>query len=65
MICYNWTPKRCTAPAAYWLIQPDGKRNPGGWICANHGQAIVAEYAAKLGEHWTLQPIDEHGRAVD
>lgn len=64
MTCYHWTTKRCTAHAAYWLIQPDGKRNPGGWICVDHGKATVKEYAEKLRQNWLLQPIDEYGRAI-
>lgn len=63
MICYHWSPHRCTERAAFWIIQPDGKRNPGGWICAAHGKAVVKEYAEKLGQRWTLQPIGEHGEA--
>lgn len=69
MICYHWDERcqpalRCRDHADYWLIQPDGRRNPGGWTCAEHGRATVTEYADKLGELWTLQPIDEHGAAI-
>lgn len=63
MICYNWNTQgqRCTQHAAFWFIQPDGERNPGGWVCAEHGLATVKEYAEKIGQYWTLQPIDDLG----
>jgi hypothetical protein len=51
--------------ATFWLIDPDGKRNPGGWVCRRHGQAIVKEYREKLGEGWTLALIDEYGDPVN
>ena len=49
---------RCPNSAAHWLIQPDGKRNPGGYVCDAHGQAITSEYSEKLGEVWTLGPLE-------
>ena len=52
------TPARCTDEAVVWLIQPDGKRNPLGWLCQKHADAIVQEYAEKLGELWTLEPLN-------
>ena len=55
---------RCRADATHWLFDPDGEKNPGGWVCKAHGDAIVEEYAAKLGERWTLRPIDELGNLV-
>ena len=48
---------RCGATATVWLVAPDGKPNPGGYLCQRCGARIVAEYAAKLGEFWTLHPI--------
>ena len=55
--CYLGEHVRCPSPATLWLIQDDGKPNPGGYVCRAHGEAIVAEFGAKLGECWTLIPI--------
>ncbi len=55
--------KPCTREATHKLIAPNGTLIPGG-LCLEHGQAVVEEYAAKLGETWTLRPVDEHGRLV-
>ena len=48
---------RCTAPATHWYLDSEGALNPGGYTCEAHGRATVAEYAARLGETWTLRPI--------
>jgi hypothetical protein len=48
---------RCTATATHWLIQDDGKPNPGGYVCLQHGEAIVSEFKNKLAEEWTLETI--------
>ena len=56
---YWATGRRCQRDAEVWLIQPDGKRNPGGYLCRNHGEAVVSEYAVILGEQWSLGPLKE------
>lgn len=43
-----------------WLHAPDGQCNPGGAVCARHAASVVADFAAKLGEHWTVVPLVEH-----
>lgn len=55
---------RCQNVATHWLYQDDGQPCPGAATCLEHGQAVVEEYAAKLGETWTLRRIDERGRLV-
>ena len=58
MICTVFTDRtRCTETATAFLIQPDGKRNPGSRVCPRHGEAITVEYQEKLGESWGLEPI--------
>jgi hypothetical protein len=47
----------CHNEADTMLIDPDGGVNPGGWVCCYCGRRIIAEYAEKLGETWTLEPI--------
>ena len=48
---------KCHKEAVARLVHPDGSLNPGGNVCLKHGLDIVAEYAAKLHETWTLQEI--------
>lgn len=45
---------QCRRKATHWLRAPDGKLNPGGYICEEHGAAVVEEYREKLGEEWEL-----------
>ena len=47
----------CGKPADVWLVAPDGEPNPGGYFCRRHGKMVVAEFATKLDEIWTLVPI--------
>jgi hypothetical protein len=54
--------ERCAADAPWAILGPDGKRVPGGYLCEAHGREIIDEYFAKLGERWTLIPVDEFGR---
>jgi hypothetical protein len=56
--------QRCGERATYWLIQDDGRRNPGGHVCERHGRSIVAEYQAKLGEIWRLEPFSDAERGL-
>lgn len=63
--CTHWSPRgRCEDPALYWLIEPEGRRNPGGYVCRVHAQATIDEYEIKLGETWTAEPVDELGHQV-
>ena len=43
--------------ASHWLIDPEGRRNPGGWVCRRCGGRVVEEYRVKLDESWRLQPL--------
>lgn len=62
MQCSNYNKRvRCKNPVNYWLLHPDGTRNPGGYVCSECGNEIVNEYATKLHEFWSLQEINEHG----
>jgi hypothetical protein len=40
-----------------WLITPEGKR--AGAMCRAHAQAVIDEYAAKLGMAWTFEERGE------
>ena len=56
--CNEWpNGTRCRNDATEWLIQPNGTKNPGGYVCREHAEAIITEYAAKLGEYWTTVPL--------
>lgn len=57
--CSYWPYKeaRCPRKAEFMLVHPDGGVVPGGYECRQHGEAAVKEYAEKLGETWTLEPI--------
>lgn len=56
--CSTYTGQtRCARKADGWLIAPDGKPNPGGYVCRAHGEAVIAEYAEKLREWWSLAPL--------
>lgn len=54
--CYP-SGKQCQNLSDFWLFAPEGRRNPGGCVCREHGRAIVEEYSQKLGETWTLVPL--------
>lgn len=57
--CAFWSRNgwRCQNRAATYLYGPDGKPNPGGYYCADDAAKTIAEYAEKLGEAWTTQPL--------
>lgn len=56
--CTHYTGRqRCEAPATVRLYRPDGQPNPGGFLCHAHAEAITSEYADKLHETWTTQPL--------
>ena len=56
--CTQYTGQtRCDDPATRRLYQPDGRLNPGGYLCATHAEAVTSEYAAKLHETWTTRPV--------
>lgn len=53
----GWPRPRCTGTATHWMMTPEGEPCPGGYVCEEHGRAIVAEYRDKLGQAWTIEPI--------
>ena len=56
--CTHYTGRtRCDEPATVRLYQPDGRPNPGGYLCVTHAKAVTSEYAAKLHETWATRPI--------
>ena len=58
--CQNWLDNaRCTEPATHRLFV-DGAQALGGYVCQQHGEAIVAEYAKvpHLVGDWTMQPLE-------
>jgi hypothetical protein len=59
MICCHYTDReRCRAEATHHIDDPNGKPVPGGWTCLPHGTAVVEEYWEKLGQRWTLRPLE-------
>ena len=48
--------KRCPNMGEGWIIQPDGKRNPGGYSCRTCADESAEEYRQKLGESWSFEP---------
>jgi hypothetical protein len=61
--CSTWSGRtRCPKRSYGWLFDPDGKPNPGGYVCREHGEAVVAELQEKIGERWTLVPFNEERR---
>ena len=44
-----------------WLTSEGRRIQP---MCGEHGQAVVDEYAEKLGEHWTLTSDDAVSEAA-
>jgi len=57
--------ERCYQPATHKMISPVGQPVPGGLVCIEHGKLAIDEYAQKLGQHWYLRSIDEHGRLTN
>lgn len=49
---------RCGRTSAGVLLAPDGGQVPGGHTCRAHADEVIAEYAEKLGEAWTIQPYE-------
>jgi len=60
----NATDSRCKEKATLWLLHPDGSRNPGGYCCKEHGEAVIKEYAEKLKEYWMSEEINNNGQVV-
>lgn len=59
--CQDWINKvRCKEPATHRLIV-DGAPALGGYVCQQHGEAIVGEYAKipHIVGVWTMEPIDQ------
>ena len=60
MRCSEYIKKeQCGRTAALYLLHPDGSRNPGGWVCREHGEVILSEYSEKLGEIWKIEEMEE------
>lgn len=60
----SWSAAHCPEEATVWLITPAGTRCPGGHLCQRHADEPIAEYAAKLGQQWTAEPIDWLGNPI-
>lgn len=56
--CDNWNPLRCTREGIYWLLDLKGDRIPGGALCAECSDIIIAEYKEKLNENWSRLPCE-------
>jgi hypothetical protein len=57
-------PSRCERDAVGLLYHWDGKPVPSAFLCRECADEIIAEYREKLGEEWTLRPVDEFGKEV-
>jgi len=66
MMCSHWPDGggRCRSAATVALCAPDGEPIPAPWHCKAHADAIVSEYAEKLGQRWSTYAVDEYGREV-
>lgn len=68
MRCSTYTSRstnsRCKDKATMWLLHPDGTRNPGGYVCEHHGNAVLTEYREKLNEIWGSELIDDNGHKL-
>lgn len=54
----------CDAPVTHYLYGPgDAEPVPGGY-CEAHAARVIADYAAKLGEAWTMKPVAPAPRMV-
>lgn len=51
--CRNGTGELHHVSAEVGLYAPDGS-GPWGFMCREHAEAAIAEYAAKLAEAWTM-----------
>jgi uncharacterized protein with PIN domain len=49
--------KRCERTSAFWLLNDEGRLNPGGNVCAECGASIVSQFREHLNETWSLIPI--------
>ena len=47
---------RCQRPAVGHLTAPDGF--DAGRVCQKHADEITTEYREKLGEQWTIRPLE-------
>ena len=56
--CRDGQGRACSKIADGIMVAPDGEFVPGGFSCTEHAALTIAEYAAKLGEHWTLRTFD-------
>lgn len=59
MFCRDGKGERCPREATVRLLDPDGKRVPGGGMCDAHAREVVTEYREKLGEEWRVEPLEE------
>ncbi len=53
-ICRTGSGDKCGKEAPFRLISPDGLIVPGCFMCREHAEDCVKEYARKLGEHWSI-----------
>ena len=58
--CTDGTGHPHDVPAEGWILDPDGVRR--GAMCKAHAQAVIEEYAAKLGETWSFEAAPEQPR---
>ena len=62
-ICRDGKGNKCGREAPYRLVGPDNLVVPG-FMCREHAEECIREYAAKLGEYWTMLDI-QTGKIVD
>lgn len=67
--CQTWShkAKQCRNEATGFLFGPGGLIDPvpGGQICSECSESILAEYKEKMGEEWFVAKIDQWGRPLD
>lgn len=55
--CVDGKGRRTTHPAEGYIVAPDGDRI--GVMCQREAQEVIAEYAEKLGQAWTFEPVSD------
>ena len=58
-VTFHCSAEACRNQAAWWLYAPDGKPNPGGSICTEHGRQLIREMW-KVEEEWNMVPMEHH-----
>lgn len=59
ILCSHHTEAPCRRKATGRLLDSDGKRVPGAWMCDEHAAEVLSEYLEKAGWRWSFEPFME------